>query len=229
RVDGVIKVTGQATYGADVILPGMLWCKFTGAAVPHAKLKRVDVTQARSMPGVKAVLTAQDLPNLLWGRMMKDMPILARDKVRFLGEPIAAVAADDPDLAEAAALAVEVEYEELPAIFDPREAMQPGAVLIHDDIASYEAVPEPLASEPNTHSHMVWSKGDVEQGFKQADVVIEHQFTTQPVHQGHIEPHACIARVDESGRLQVWDANKMPFRQQNQLAPLMDMPVEGID
>ncbi len=229
RVDGVIKVTGQATYGADVILPGMLWCKFTRAAVPHAKLKRVDVTQARSMPGVKAVLTAQDLPNLLWGRMMKDMPILARDKVRFLGEPIAAVAADDPDLAEAAALAVEVEYEELPAIFDPREAMQPGAVLIHDDIASYEAVPEPLASEPNTHSHMVWSKGDVEQGFKQADVVIEHQFTTQPVHQGHIEPHACIARVDESGRLQVWDANKMPFRQQNQLAPLMDMPVEGID
>lgn len=229
RVDGVAKVTGQTTYGADVLIDGMLWCKFVRSSVPHARLARVDATKARQMPGVHAVITAQDIPDILWGRMMMDMPVLARGKVRFIGEPIAAVAAEDPDQAEAAALAVEVEYEELPAIFDPREAMKPNAERIHDDPSRYEGVPEPVATEPNTFSHVVWAKGDIDRGFEDAEVVIEHEFTTQPVHQGHIEPHACIANVNEHGQLQVWDANKMPFRQQNQLAPLLDMPVEGID
>jgi putative selenate reductase molybdopterin-binding subunit len=178
---------------------------------------------------VQAIITAQDIPDILWGRLMMDMPVLARGKVRFLGEPIAAIAADDPDVAEAAALAVEIEYEELPATFDPREAMKPGAVRIHDDVSKYVGVPEPVATEPNTMSHIIWQKGNVDDGFKDAEVVIEHEFETQPVHQGHIETHACIARLDEHGQLQVWDANKMPFRQQNQLAPLLDMPVEGID
>ena len=229
RVDGTAKVTGQTTYGADVLIDGMLWCKYVRSTVPHARLVRVDASKARQMPGVHAVITAQDIPDILWGRWMMDMPVLARGKVRFIGEPIAAVAAEDPDQAEAAALAVEVEYEELPAIFDPREAMKPDAVRIHDDPSKYQNVPEPVATEPNTFSHVVWAKGDVEQGFKRAEVVIEHEFTTQPVHQGHLEPHACIANVNEHGQLQVWDANKMPFRQQNQLAPLLDMPVEGID
>jgi CO/xanthine dehydrogenase Mo-binding subunit len=229
RVDGVAKVTGRTTYGADVIFPGMLWCRYVRSTMPHARLVRVDTTRAKHMPGVHAVITAQDIPDLLWGRMMMDMPVLARGKVRFVGEPIAAVAADDPDQAEAAALAVEIEYEELPAIFDPREAMKPDAVRIHDDVSKYEGVPEPVPTEPNAMSHIIWQKGDIDEGFKEAEVIIEHDFTTPPVHQGHIEPHACIARVDEHGRLQVWDANKMPFRQQNQLAPLLDMPVEGIE
>src|SRR5579883_1618464 len=229
RVDGVAKVTGQTTYGADVLIPGMLWCKYTRSSMPHAKLVRLDTTKAKAMPGVHAVITAQDIPDILWGRLMMDMPVLARGKVRFIGEPIAAVAAEDPDIAEAAALAVEVEYEELPAIFDPREAMKPDAVRIHEDVSKYEGVPEPVATEPNTMSHIIWSKGNVDDGFKHAEVVIEHEFKTNPVHQGHLEPHACIANVDEHGRLQVWDANKMPFRQQNQLAPLLDMPVDGID
>ncbi|HEY8692205.1 MAG TPA: xanthine dehydrogenase family protein molybdopterin-binding subunit [Chloroflexota bacterium] len=229
RVDGLAKVTGQATYGADVLIDGMLWCKYVRSTVPHARLVRVDATKARQMPGVHAVITAHDIPDILWGRMMMDMPVLARGKVRFIGEPIAAVAAEDPDLAEAAALAVEVEYEELPALFDPREAMKPDAVRIHDDVSKYTGVPEPVASEPNTMSHIIWAKGNVNDGFKQAEVVVEHEFTTPSVHQGHLEPHACIANVNEHGQLQVWDANKMPFRQQNQLAPLLDMPVEGID
>src|SRR5207253_4080935 len=127
------------------------------------------------MPGVHAVITAQDIPDILWGRLMMDMPVLARGKVRFIGEPIAAVAADDPDVAEAAALAVEVEYEELPAIFDPREAMKPNAVRIHDDVSQYKGVPEPVASEPNTMSHIIWQKGNLDDGFKQADVLIEHE------------------------------------------------------
>ncbi|MBV9120676.1 MAG: molybdopterin-dependent oxidoreductase, partial [Chloroflexi bacterium] len=225
RVDGVAKVTGQATYGADVLIDGMLWCKYARSAMAHARLTRVDVSKAREIPGVAAIITAADIPDILWGRMMKDMPLLARDRVRFIGEPIAAVAAEDPDIAEAAALAIEIEYEELPALFDPRESLKSDAVRIHDDPASYENVPQPAPTEPNCHSHITWQKGSVEQGFKDAELVIEHQFITQPQHQGHLEPHACIARVDESGRLEVWDANKMPFRQQSQLAPLMDMPV----
>ncbi|MDE3075334.1 MAG: xanthine dehydrogenase family protein molybdopterin-binding subunit [Chloroflexota bacterium] len=229
RVDGVAKVTGQATYGADVAFPGMLWCKFVRSTVPHARIVRVDTSRAKALPGVHAVITAEDIPNLLWGRWMRDMPVLARDRVRFIGEKVAAVAAEDPDLAEEAALAVEVEYEELPAIFDPREAMKPDAFRIHEDVSQYEGRPEPVAETPNTHSHVSWSKGDVEAGFRQSDLIFEHEFRTQPAHQGHIETHACIARIDEHGRLQVWDANKMPFRQQTQLAPLMDMPVEGID
>ncbi|MGH2364090.1 MAG: xanthine dehydrogenase family protein molybdopterin-binding subunit [Chloroflexota bacterium] len=229
RVDGLAKVTGQATYGADVTFPGMLWCRFTRAAVPHARIVHVNTSRAKAIPGVVAVITADDIPDLLWGRWMKDMPVLARGRVRFIGEKIAAVAAEDPETAEAAALAVEVEYEELSPVFDPREAMRPGAVRIHDDVSAYADHPEPVAETPNTMSHISWRKGDVEAGFRQADVIFEHEFETQPVHQGHLEPHACIARVDEHGRLQVWDANKMPFRQQSQLAPLMDMPVDGID
>jgi CO/xanthine dehydrogenase Mo-binding subunit len=231
RVDGVRKVTGQATYGADVLLPGMLWCKLTRSTLPHARLVRVDATRARQIPGVHAVLTAEDVPpNALWGRTLRDMPVLARDKVRFIGEPIAAVAAEDPDVAEEAALAVEVEYEELPAIFDPREAMKPGSVLIHEDVSKYEGAPKELpAGIPNCMSRIGWSKGDVEAAFREADVVIEHEFRTQPQHQGHLEPHACIVFYDEQGRLQIYDANKAPFRSVQQVAPVIDMPPEGID
>ncbi len=229
RVDGVTKVTGQAVYGADVILPGMLWCKLARSTMPHARLVRVDATRARQIPGVHAVITADDIPDRRWGRALEDMPVLARGKVRFIGEPIAAVAADDPDIAEEAALAVEVEYEELPAIFDPREAMKPGAARIHDDVAQYKGLPQPPPDTPNTMSHPVWSKGDVEAGFREADVTIEHEFYTQPQHQGHLEPHACIVFFDEQGRLQIYDANKAPFRSARQVAPLLDMPEDGVD
>jgi CO/xanthine dehydrogenase Mo-binding subunit len=229
RVDGVRKVTGQAVYGADVNLPGMLWCKIARSTMPHARLVRVDATRARQMPGVQAVITADDIPDRLWGRALEDMPVLARGKVRFIGEPIAAVAADDPDTAEEAALAIDIEYAELPAIFDPREAMKPDAVRIHEDVSAYKGLPKPAPETPNTQSHPVWSKGDVEAGFAASEVVIEHEFYTQPQHQGHLEPHACIVYFDEQGRLQVFDANKAPFRSAKQLAPLMDMPDDGID
>jgi CO/xanthine dehydrogenase Mo-binding subunit len=229
RVDGVRKVTGQATYGADVVLPGMLWCKLARSTMPHARLVRVDATKARQIPGVHAVITAEDIPDRRWGRALEDMPVLARGKVRYIGEPIAAVAAEDPDIAEEAALAVEVEYDELPAIFDPREAMKPDAVRIHDDVTQYKGLPQPAPDTPNTMSHPVWSKGDVEAGFRQSDVIIEHEFYTQPQHQGHLEPHACIVYFDEQGRLQVYDANKAPFRSAKQVAPLLDLPDDGVD
>jgi CO/xanthine dehydrogenase Mo-binding subunit len=230
RVDGVRKVTGQATYGADVLLPGMLWCKLARSTMPHARLVKVDASKARSMPGVHAVITAEDIPDRRWGRALEDMPVLARGKVRFIGEPIAAVAADDPDIAEAAALAIEVEYDELPAMFDPRESMRPGATLIHDDVKQYKGAPQDIVPDlPNTMSRVSWSKGDVDAAFRQSDIVIEHEFETQPQHQGHIEPHACIVQFDPQGQLQVWDANKAPFRSAKQVAPLVDLPAEGVD
>ncbi|HVA23164.1 MAG TPA: xanthine dehydrogenase family protein molybdopterin-binding subunit [Chloroflexota bacterium] len=229
RVDGIRKVTGQAIYGADVIMPGMLWCKLARSTMSHARLVRVDATKARQIPGVHAVITADDIPDRLWGRALEDMPVLARGKVRFVGEPIAAVAADDPDTAEEAAMAVEIEYEELPAIFDAREAMKPGAASIHEDVAKYKGLPKPVPDTPNTMSRPTWGKGDIEAGFRDAEVVIEHEFYTQPQHQGHLEPHACIVKFDEQGRLQVHDANKAPFRSAKQVAPLLDMPDDGVD
>ncbi|HEX6511041.1 MAG TPA: xanthine dehydrogenase family protein molybdopterin-binding subunit [Chloroflexota bacterium] len=229
RVDGVMKVTGQAVYGADVNMPGMLWCKIARSTMPHARLVRVDTSRARQIPGVQAIIIADDIPDRTWGRALEDMPVLARGKVRFIGEPIAAVAADDPDVADAAAMAIEVEYEELPAIFDPRDAMKPDAVRIHDDVTRYKGLPQPPPETPNTMSHPEWSKGDLEAGFREAEVIIEHEFYTQPQHQGHLEPHACIVYFDEQGRMQVYDANKAPFRSAKQVAPLLDLPDDGVD
>ena len=127
RADGQAKVSGEAVYGVDHEEPGMIWGALLRSPVSSGTITRLDTAPALAMPGVHAVITADDIPDRLWGRALEDMPVLARGKVRFIGEPIAAVAADDPDIAEAAALAVEVEYEELPAIFDAREAMQAGA------------------------------------------------------------------------------------------------------
>ncbi len=230
RVDGVRKVTGQGRYGADIVLPDMLWCKIVRSTRPHARLLRVDTSRARAIPGVHAVITADDIPDRRWGRALEDMPVLARGKVRFIGEPVAAVAAEDPDIAEAAAVAVEIEYEDLPAVFDPREAIKPGAPLIHDDVGAYKGAPaDVIPNLPNGLSRLLWTKGDVEEGFRQADVIFEHEFETQAQHQGHLEPHACIAHFDSHGRLQVWDANKAPFRSARQLAPLFDLPADGVD
>jgi CO/xanthine dehydrogenase Mo-binding subunit len=119
RVEGVEKVTGKARYAADVHPPGLLWGKVARSPLPHARILRVSTDKARALPGVQAVLTAEDLPPVLVGRRMHDMPVLARDRVRFVGEPVAAVAAETLETAEEAVALIDVEYEELPAVFDP--------------------------------------------------------------------------------------------------------------
>src|SRR5215210_4407916 len=137
RAEGEDKVTGRQRFTADVLLPGTLWGKALRSPLPHARIVRIDSSAARALPGVHAVLTAEDLPDRLIGRRMYDITMLARGRVRYVGEKVAVVAADDLDIAEEALALIDVEYEELPAVFDPFAAMQPEAPLLHPDFATY--------------------------------------------------------------------------------------------
>ena len=230
RGEGPDKVTGQARYTADVLLPGMLWGKVLRSPFPHARIVSIDTSKAKALPGVHAVVTGQDIPDRRVGRRLKDFPVLARDRVVFVGEKVAAVAAESPDIAEEALLLIDVEYEDLTAVFDPFEAMQPDAPVLHPDLASYIGLPAPASTiaENNVFAHNVWSKGDIELGFAEADLIFEHTFTTQMVHQVYIEPHACVAKVEDDGRVQMWINNKAPFTLRAQLAAAWEMPETNI-
>ena len=228
RGEGPDKVSGKALYAADVVLPGMLWGRVLRSLFPHAKIVHIDTSRAIIMPGVHAVLTAQDLPDRRVGRLLRDIPVLARDRVLFVGEKVV-VAAEDPDLAEETLLQVDVEYEELPAVFGPLEAMGPSAPLLHEGMASYEGLPQPISSIPNVFAHNSWKKGDVDQGFSESHLIFEHTFNLQLMHQGYIEPHACIVSIDDGGRVQIWVNNKAPFNLRSQLAAAWGMPEEQIN
>ena len=226
-VEGRDKVTGEARYAADITLPGLLWAKPHRSALPHARIVRVDTGKARALRGVHAVVTARDVPDTLLGRRMCDMPLLARTRVRFIGEPVAAVAAEDPDLAEEAAALVEVEYEELPAVFDPEGALSPQAPVLHEDPGAYEGAPEERP-HPNVQSIERHRYGDPERGFERAARVFEHTFRTPMAHQGYIEPRACVVAIDGDGRVQVWTCNKTPLRFREILAHALGLPPDRI-
>jgi CO/xanthine dehydrogenase Mo-binding subunit len=229
RVEGPAKVSGAATYSADIRLPEMIWGKALRSPLPHARIVRIDTSAAERLPGVLAVLTATDLPDLLIGRRVYDMPVLARDRVRFIGEKVAIVAAESPDLAEEALGHIEVDYEELPAVFDAQEAMKADAPLLHPQYRLYPHAPAQYFSDlPNVHSHVTWALGDVEQGFGAASQIFEHTFTTHYVHQGYIEPHASVVAIESDGRAHVWLSNKMPFRTRELLADAVQIPLEQI-
>ena len=239
HVEGPAKVTGHAQYAADVTLPGLLWGKCLRSPFPHAHILSIDVTQARQLPGVHAVLTSVDLPATRLGRFLLDIPILARDRVRFVGEKVVAVAADSPDIAEEALALIDVQYEELPAVFDPVEAMQTDAPRIHAHPESYGHPPIPEAflhggiaeffpPIPNVVSQVVYRHGDLDAGFAQADRVFEHTIVVPAVHQGYIEPHACLVSIEPSGKINVWLSNKMPFLARSQFAAALGIPEDRV-
>ena len=203
RRDGLEKVSGTTRYSADVALPGLVWGKALRSPLPHARIVRIDTAKIRALPGVLAVLTARDLPDVLVGRRMFDMPVLARDRVRFIGEKVAVAAALDPDIAEEALALVDVEYEDLPAVTDAAAAIEAGAPLVHENPGAYEGAP-PERPHPNVQSVLRFALGDVEAGFRQADRIFEHTFRTQLAHHGYLEPHAGVVAIDGDGRVQVW-------------------------
>jgi carbon-monoxide dehydrogenase large subunit len=227
KLEGIGKVSGQARYSGDVTLPGLVWGKALRSPLPHARIVRIDTSRARALPGVLAVLTAQDLPDILVGRRMFDMPMLARDRVRFVGEKVAVVAAVDPDIAEEALALIDVEYEDLPAVFDPVDAIKAGAPVLHENPAAYEGAPAERP-HPNVQSVLRFKLGDVEAGFGQADRTFEHTFRTQLDHQGYLEPHAGVVAIDDDDRIQVWASNKMPFRLKELLSHALKRPPEQI-
>jgi CO/xanthine dehydrogenase Mo-binding subunit len=186
RVEGELKVSGKAVYAVDVTLPGMLWGKLLRSPIASGRIKRLDASKALALPGVHAVVTGEDCSGLKIGRRLYDMPILADGVVRFIGEKVAAVAADDELIAEEALNLIEVEYEEMTPLLDPVEAMKPGAPVIHPDVMNYKGLPKPLKEPSNDFIYITWGRGDIETGFRQADVIVENTFTTPVVHQGAV-------------------------------------------
>jgi CO/xanthine dehydrogenase Mo-binding subunit len=230
RIEGPSKVTGATHYAGDVELPGMLWGLILRSPHPHAIIKSIDAAAARKVPGVHAVVTGQDAPGHTMGKILRDLPVLCWDRVRYVGDRVAAVAAETKEAAEEALNLIDVEYEPLPAVFDPIEAMQPESVLIHEDAASYPGFPmHRIATDVhNGQTRLAWQKGDVEAGFRDADIVLEHTFRVPSRHQGYIEPYASVLDIDADGRIQVWCSAKAPFRVRIQLSEAMGIPVEQI-
>jgi CO/xanthine dehydrogenase Mo-binding subunit len=230
RAEGADKVVGRTLYAADVNLPGTLWGKTLRSPYPHARILSVNTAKARKVPGVKAIVTGADTRGLYIGKQIRDMPVLCWDTVRFVGDRVAAVAAETLDAAEEAVGLIEVEYEELPAVFDPLEAMQSSAPRLHADVTAYEGGPKHLLALDvhNGLTRLAWRKGDVEQGFRAADIVVEHTFHIPARHQGYLEPHAAVVTIDNDGRIQVSVSAKNPFGIRSQLAKALRLPEERI-
>ena len=228
RGEGPDKVTGKSIYTADISVPGMLWGRVLRSPYPYARIVNIDTSKALALPGVYAVVTGQDVPETRVGRRMLDMPILAQDVVRFVGEKVAAVAAGSKDICDEALLLIEVEYEELDAVFDAEEAMEPSAPDLHPDMESYTGLPQPPSGIKNTFAHITWEKGDIEQGFKESDIIFEHSFNAQLMHQAYIEPHACIVDASEGNQVNIWANNKDPYMLRDQVSAAWGVPTENI-
>ncbi len=221
RPDGLDKVTGRAQYGADIQLPGLVYGKVLRSPYPHARIKRIDASRALAHPGVVAVITGEDMPQLSSDRVaelgegaigLKHMSVLmlARDRVYFKGHPVAAVAATSPHVAEEALELIDVEYEPLPVVDDVLEAMRPDAPALHEDLFTREVGGARSSRPSNVAAHIQHLRGDIQQGFAQADVIVEREFRTQMVHQGYIEPQNATAWVSEDGRITIWTSTQGP-------------------
>ena len=196
----------------------------------HARIVNVDTSKAKALPGVRAVLTGADVKDIYVGTRVKDQPVLAYDKVRMGGDAVAAVAADTEEIAEEAVGLIDVEYEALPCVVDPVEALQPSSPLIHEDRSKYRNAPSLPEGIPthNLQSYVRWKNGDVDAGFQQAARVFEHTFRTPLSHHGYIEPCACTVQVHSDGRVEVWASNKGPWGLREQMSEDFGVPQEKI-
>src|SRR5262245_5233362 len=209
KVEGVEKATGRAHYAADEPATTALRAKALLSSRPHARIVRIDTAEARRLPGVRAVITGDDVTTQKYGRAIKDLPVLAQGVVRYVGERIAAVAADDEETMQRALDLIEVEYEDLPAVFDIAEAIAETAPVLHPEYSTYPGA-KPLARPSNIYFTTVADRGDLDAGFAQADVVVERTYTTQRQHQAYLEPHTTTVSV-EGEHVDVWTNSKVPY------------------
>ena len=228
RTDNTEKVTGEARYTSDVLLPGTLWAKTLRSPYSHARIVGIDTARAETVAGVRAVLTGNDARGILYGRRYRDISVLAQDPVRFMGERVAAVAAETLEAAEEALDLIQVDYQELPAVFDPMSALEEGAPIIHPDVNSYPGLPKPLEKPSNAFVHNAWTRGDVTEGFADSDLVVENTFTVPRVHQAFLEPHCCLVWIDEEKRVQMWSPNKVPHGLKESMSAALNIPKERI-
>ena len=211
RLDYETKVTGRAQYLADMSVPGMCHGKILRSPLPHARIKTIDASKALQVPGVLAIITRDDILHdegiePYYGPVFKDQTIVAVEKVRHVGDPVAAVAALDPDAAEEALRLIEVEYEELPAVLDVYQALKPGATLVHESVRIPESGFADLAElKPiegtNICTHFKLNRGDIQQGFAESDHIFEDTFTLPATQHSFLETHACIASVEPGAGL----------------------------
>src|SRR5215467_3320892 len=238
RLDYETKVTGRAQYLADMNIPGMCHGKILRSPYAHARIKSIDSSRAAKVPGVVAMLTRDDILNdegiePYYGPVFKDQTIVAVEKVRHVGDPVAAVAALTADAAEAALGLIEVDYEELPAVLDVQESLKPNATLIHDSVKLPESGFADLAElKPvegtNLCTHFKLVRGNIEKGFAEADRVFEDTFTLPATQHSFLETHACIASVEPSGRITVWATTQNPFVVRTQLSNIFKVPVAKV-
>ena len=237
RHDGVDKVTGRANYGADLSLPGMLYGVVVRSPHAHARIRSIDTSAALAVPGVKAIITGQDVPlvdvklGMGEGAMdLKDMSdnLLARTKALYHGHAVAAVAATSLAAARAAAKLVCVDYEVLEPVLSVDRALEPGAPILHDDLVTQARPPIEATGPTNIAGRLELQRGDLAAGFAAADIVVERVFRTPTSHQGYIEPHACVARVNEDGRINIWTSTQGPFLVRDATAAMLGLDAANI-
>ena len=227
RVDAFDKVTGHATYAGDVYLPEMLMCRVLTSPRSHARIISIDTSSAESLPGVRGVITGKDFPDVFFGSgALRDRRVMARDEVFYIGEPVAAVAADDEITAVEALSLIEVEYEDLGSIVDPVASLTKETTTVHPDMEAFEGYGFALGG--NNCTMLDADRGEVDAAFAAADHVIEETYHTQPINQGFLEPMACVANVEANGRLTVWASTQGPYQVRQQLSSVLDMPIGNI-
>src|SRR6476659_400829 len=230
RVDGPAKLRGWAQFTGDIEMPGMVYAKSLRSSHAHARLLRVDASRAAKLPCVVAILTRDDLKgmNSHFGPVVKDQPVVAMDRVRYVGDIIAVVAAAEKDIAEEAVELIEVEYEALPAVFDPAAAMEPGAPILHGESAKSETRldRDNFRYEKNSNVLSIYhaEQGDIVAGFKDADEIFEDTYSSQKIQHAHIEPHAALAYWEPSGKLVIYTSTQNPSSIRAQLAELFNLP-----
>ena len=228
RHDAINKVTGRDQFGADIKFAGLLHGRILRSPFAHARIRSIDTGKAEAMPGVKAVVTGNDLPKtddvaLKYRRAN----ILAGDKVLYAGQAVAAVAAVDLQIAEEALNAIQVEYEVLPPVLTAPEAMKKDAPVLHDDLRT-ESLGSPVEGASNIASYARYELGDIDKGFSEANEIVEGEFYTKTVHQGYIEPHTCTVLWNEDGRIIIWCSSQGPFMVRDYTADRLGVPVSQV-
>ena len=228
RIDSLEKVTGTASYFSDIRLPGMLHIKALRSPYPHAEILNIDTSEAEKAPGVKCIVTNKDTPQKRWGRAwIQDRTILARDKVRHVGESVAAVAAETIEAAEYAVALIKVNYKKLPALLDIEEAMSKTPItIVHPELTEYTKTVSAnrlVPDRPNAFTHIKIRKGDVEKGFQEADLVLENRFTTTPIQHAPLETHGVVVRPELDGGLTFWAGRQSIWELKSIAAEVFDI------
>ena len=226
RIDSNEKITGNAIFGTDVNLPNMLYAKILRSKISHGKIISIDLSNAKKITGVKAIITAVDFPKVKLGLAIQDLELIARDKILYKGHPIAVVAAETLAIAEDAVSKINVEIEELPKITNVDQAMDENNISIHDDV---KPLAEPKYKVNNLCSYTELKKNYDEKIFDECDFVLEEKYETQMVNQVPIEPHACVANVDSSNKITVWTSTQSPFHARSGISTALNLPISNIN